>query len=53
MLTPLSPEAHIWVTDHLPDDLLMLGNRIAIEHRYVDDIVDGIALESLTIKSTW
>ena len=52
LLTPLTPEAIIWVRTHLPEDRLVtpLTGSIAIEHHYVDDIVDGIALESLTIK---
>jgi hypothetical protein len=44
-----TPAAKAWTDDHLPDDALTWGpNGTVIEHRYVDDIINGIVGDGLT-----
>ena len=52
LLTPRSDEAKDWVKENLPDDVLILGQGIAVENRYIRDIMDGLTSEGLTIRST-
>ncbi len=42
MLLPKTQAAKDWAAEHLPDDALTLGRAIAIEHRYLNPILDGI-----------
>lgn len=50
MLWPHTAAARTWVNEHLPDDRQTLGPRIAIEHRYIGAIVDGIVNDGLTVE---
>jgi hypothetical protein len=50
LLTPLTPAADDWVNEHLPDDLTTFGPGIAVEHRYIAPIVEGIIDDGLTVK---
>ena len=50
LLEPKTPEADEWVEEHLPDDAMWMGNSVAIEHRYIDAIVDGIQDDGLSVE---
>jgi len=41
LLRPISTEAKAWVETHIPDDAQWLGEAVAVEHRYIADIVEG------------
>lgn len=49
ILTPLTKEAKVWVDDNLPDDALSWCGGVAIEPRYVDSVIDGIATDGLSL----
>jgi hypothetical protein len=49
LLRPITDAARDWVDQHIPDDAMWLGGQVAIEHRYVDDILDGITAEGLSL----
>jgi len=49
LLTPLSQEARDWITAYLPENTMRLGNAIAIERRYVPDIVEGLIADGITL----
>lgn len=49
LLIPKTDAARAWRNDNLPGDVQMLGNGIAVEHRYISDILDGIKNDGLTI----
>ena len=49
LLTPVSQRGEEWVTEHLPSDAQRLGSGIAIEHRYVCDILHGIHNDGLGV----
>jgi hypothetical protein len=38
------------VAEHIPADAQTLGKGIAVEHRYIADIVKGIAEDGLTFN---
>jgi hypothetical protein len=42
LLSPLTEEAHAWAQEFLPEDTPMWGASYAIEHRYIDPIIEGI-----------
>ena len=51
VLTPKSAAARAWCEEHLPEDAQRLGAGYAIEPRYADPILDGIAEEGLSVSS--
>jgi predicted thioesterase len=50
LLHPLTDAAREWVAEHLPEDAMRLGNAIAVEHRYIGDIVDGARNDGLSVR---
>jgi hypothetical protein len=49
LLTPRTPAAFAWVEAHIPDDAQTLGLSIAIEHRFIVDLVEGILGDGLVV----
>jgi hypothetical protein len=49
LLLPISDAAKEWVEEHLPEDRQYFGKAVVIEHRYVDDIVNGIINDGLEV----
>lgn len=49
LLQPHTPAAREWVSEHLPADAQRLGTAIAVEHRYIGDIVEGIFSDGLEV----
>lgn len=49
LLRPLTPVAKQWLTDHMPDDAQYFGDAVAIEPRYLEDVVDGLTNDGLTV----
>ncbi len=47
LLTPFSKKADNWIKDHLTGKNLVFGKSIAVEHRYIFDIVEAIKDERL------
>jgi hypothetical protein len=52
LLRPVSNAARDWADTFLPPDAQTLGPSIAIERRYIGDIVEGIIDAGLTIGTT-
>ena len=49
VLRPISQEARDWIEEHVHyEDWNMIGEGIAIEHRYVDPIVRALLDEGFT-----
>ncbi len=38
-----------WIVEHLPDDAMRFGGAIVVEHRFIDDIVNGMQADGLTV----
>lgn len=52
ILTPITKQAINWSEEYLEQgETTHIGNGIAIEHRYFDDIYDGIIEEGMEIYS--
>jgi len=51
LLLPCSDAAQAWADEHLPEDAQHLGRAIAVEHRYISDIVAGIQADGLTVQA--
>jgi hypothetical protein len=51
MLQPVSEAAKGWADDHLPDDRLVWGPHIVIDHRMFPPIAEGIADAGLVLAS--
>ena len=49
VLTPLTQQAAQWIDDHIDPNAQSWGGGVVIEHRYVDDIVDGIERDGFSI----
>jgi len=49
LLRPLTPAAFDWIEEHIPKDAQRLGNAIAVEHRYIGPIAEGIVADGLVI----
>lgn len=47
LLRPVSDAAKEWVQLHIPEDAQWLGDAVAIEHRYIQAIVDGLEADGL------
>lgn len=46
----LTLAANSWIDQNLPEDRQTLGNAVAVEHRYIADIVSGARADGLTIR---
>ena len=42
LLRPISPAAFLWIHENLPADRQMFVNAVAVEHRYIWAILDGV-----------
>lgn len=50
LLHATSPRGQAWITDQLPRDAQRLGTAIAVEHRYIGDIVRGAIADGLRVR---
>ncbi len=49
---PVSREAREWTDEHVQlESWQWLGGAFAVEHRYLDDLIDGIRGDGLTVGS--
>ena len=49
LLRPLTPVAFDWIEEHIPDDAQRMGTAIAVEHRYIGAIAEGILADGLVV----
>jgi len=49
LLRPLTPAAFDWIEEHIPEDAQRLGTAIAVEHRYIGPIAEGILADGLVL----
>lgn len=51
LLRPNSAEAKAWISDHLQvEQYQMFGEAVAVEHRYIGDILEGVHGADLTFE---
>jgi hypothetical protein len=51
IFTPLSPAARDWVAEFLPEDAQRWAGGVAIEHRYISDVVIGAQRDGLVVRA--
>lgn len=49
LMEPRTPLADEWIAECFPDDVMMLGNNVVIETRYVADVVIGAITDGLSV----
>jgi hypothetical protein len=49
LLQPNTQAAKDWVAEHIPDDAQWLGRAVAVEHRYIANIAEGIEADGLSL----
>jgi hypothetical protein len=49
LLHPTSRRGRRWIADHIRDDAQCLGSAVAVEHRYIADIVTGAIADGLRV----
>ena len=42
LIMPLTEQCDDWLTENVGDDAMYLGRSLAVEHRYVEDLVMGL-----------
>ena len=50
LLEPVTIYAADWIEEHIPTNAPTVGNNIAVEHRFIGQIVRGIQDDGLTVK---
>ena len=49
LLTPTTSDARRWLDENIGEDALYLGNGLAIERQYVQQILDGIQADGYRV----
>ena len=42
LIKPLTEQCKVWLGENVSEDAMYLGNSLAVEHRYVDNLVMGL-----------
>lgn len=50
LLCPHTDAAREWLADHIGTEAQYLGPNLAVEHRYIDHIVEGARNDGLTVQ---
>jgi hypothetical protein len=50
LLHPLTPAAQNWIDGHLSSERLTFGDAVAVEYRFIADIVAGIRRDGLEVR---
>ena len=51
LITPLTRECEDWLKENVSEDAMYLGHSLAVEHRYVEDLVEGLEREGFKYQS--
>ena len=49
IVTPHSSEAKSWLDENVSDDSQWLGGGLAVEHRFIDNLVEGMQNDGLVM----
>jgi poly(3-hydroxyalkanoate) synthetase len=50
ILVPMTKAAQLWIDENIPDDAQRWVSGVVIEHRYVQDIINGLIAEGYTVR---
>jgi hypothetical protein len=51
LLRPLTPAAFDWIKENIPSDAQWFGKAVAVEHRFIWPILEGIQNDGLAVQS--
>jgi len=51
LLTPVTQSAQSWIEENLPSGAQWFGNGVAVEHRYIWAILEGIQNDGLAVQA--
>jgi hypothetical protein len=51
LLRPLNQAAQSWIEENLPSDAQWFGSGVAVEHRYIWAILEGIQNDGLAVQA--
>jgi len=49
LVEAVTDEAQEWIGEHIPEDAQYFGGNLVVEHRYIDDIVNGMTEAGLIV----
>lgn len=49
LLTPITIQAREWIDENVSEERTNFGDGIAVEHRYIVDLVEGIQRDGLVV----
>jgi hypothetical protein len=49
LVTPRTEAAEDWIEEHTPPDTTWFGPSLVVEHRYVEDLVEGMRADGLVV----
>lgn len=49
LLRPTTKVGQEWIDEHIPEDAMKMGTAVAVEHRYIEDIVLGALSDGLAV----
>ena len=49
LVSPATPDGREWMDRNLPEDAQTLGDSVAVEHRYIEAIVEGMKGDGLVV----
>lgn len=50
LLRPLTPAAQSWIDENIQRDCIKFGDAVAVEHRFILSIIDGIRASGLEVQ---
>lgn len=49
LFRPLTPDGDAWIENNIGSDAQYFGDALAVEHRYAEDIAEGMMSDGLTV----
>lgn len=49
LVVPVSPAAESWIEERVQPDASRIGRALVVEHRFIRDLLDGMASDGLTL----
>jgi hypothetical protein len=49
LLFSMTPTGDAWTEEHISDDATRMGRAVVVEHRYIEDIINGAMSDGLYV----
>lgn len=50
LIVPLNRKARIWLDENIGEDVVYFGKGLAVEHRYLDQVIEGMMSAGLKLN---